>query len=51
MLKNSKLTEERQRKIQEEEQARWAKKQEDGDKDVDISVVHPSRRARVPGQQ
>ncbi|KAH6671721.1 hypothetical protein B0J14DRAFT_79684 [Halenospora varia] len=45
--KNSKLNEERIRKIQEEEKAKWAKKAEAGG--VDESAIHPSRRRFVPG--
>jgi len=49
--KNSKLTEERQRKIQEEEKAKWAKKREGAsDGAVENGGIHPSRRGRVPGQ-
>ncbi|KAH8667428.1 hypothetical protein BGZ60DRAFT_528730 [Tricladium varicosporioides] len=44
--KNSKLNEERVRKIQEEEKAKWAKKAEAGG--VDESAIHPSRRRFVP---
>ncbi len=49
-VKNEKLNEERVRKIQEEEKAKWEKKAKGGAAEVKIdeSGIHPSRRGRVP---
>jgi nucleolar protein 6 len=46
--KNQKLDEERSRRIQEEQKAKWAKK-EGTQGAIDESAIHPSRRGRVPG--
>lgn len=44
--KNSKLNEQRIRRLQEEEKAKWEKKK---DQPADASGIHPSRRGIVPG--
>lgn len=47
--KNVRLNDQRARRIQEEEKAKWEKKVAKGDAALDESGIHPSRRRLVPG--
>jgi nucleolar protein 6 len=46
--KNTKLNEERVRRLQEEEKAKWEKRANQPPQSLDENGIHPSRRGIVP---
>jgi nucleolar protein 6 len=46
--KNTKLNEERVRRLQEEEKTKWEKRAKQPPQELDENGIHPSRRGIVP---